>query len=314
MTALHEASHSRRRVLCALQNASRSAFAPEIDAWLPAPLGRTRGRSKLFSVFYEPLREAFGTCAIVPEMVIADRYLEADWVAVMGSIETDQQKPYLGVPPGHDRCLRLGMFFRVKANEIVEMRVLFDLPALAAQAGIALLPDFPGGKNRPSAPEAVSTGCSTTETEQTRALITSLIGGLNQLEGDNLRSMPQQDFWTDDMRWHGPWGIGTCHGFGEYLDFAQGPSVRSFPNRRGIWPKDAFVVEGAFGAFTGWPSLVGDFTGEPFRGIAPTGGPISQNIMDFYWRRGSQLACNWVFIDLIDFARQCGVDLLRPLG
>lgn len=308
-----DADRSRQLVLSALRNPTPSAFAPQADAWLPTPLGRVRARSKLFGVFYEPLIEAFGTCTIVPEMVIADRYKEADWVAVMGALQADQQNPYLGVPPGNGRCLRFGMFFRVESKEIVEMRVLFDLLALAAQAGIALLPDFPGRKDRPPAPQAVSTGCSTKETERTRALITSLIGGLNQLEGANLRSMPQQDFWTEDMRWYGPWGIGTCHGFAEYQEFAQGPSVRSFPNRRGVWPKDAFVVEGAFGAFTGWPSLVGDFTGEPFRGIASTGGPISQNIMDFYWRRGSQLARNWVFIDLIDFAAQCGVDLLRPL-
>ncbi len=66
-------------------------------------------------------------------------------------------------------------------------------------------------------------------------------------------------------------------------------------------------------AFTGWPSLRGTFTGEPFRGIAPTGGETGQYIMDFYVRRAEKLHENWILIDLIDFARQCGVDLLEKL-
>jgi hypothetical protein len=35
--------------------------------------------------------------------------------------------------------------------------------------------------------------------------------------------------------------------------------------------------------------------------------------MDFYVRRGEKLHENWILIDLIDFARQCGVDLLENL-
>lgn len=38
------------------------------------------------------------------------------------------------------------------------------------------------------------------------------------------------------------------------------------------------------------------------------------NIMDFYVRRGDKLHENWVLIDMVDFAAQCGVDLLAPLG
>jgi predicted ester cyclase len=66
-------------------------------------------------------------------------------------------------------------------------------------------------------------------------------------------------------------------------------------------------------AFTGWPSLTGTFDGLPFRGIEPTGKRIGQNIMDFYVRRDDKLHLNWVLIDLIDFAAQCGVDLLKGL-
>jgi hypothetical protein len=89
--------------------------------------------------------------------------------------------------------------------------------------------------------------------------------------------------------------------------------VSSFPNRRGGFHQ-ARIADGLTAAFTGWPSLRGDFTGESFRGIEPTGTPIGQNIMDFYVRRGDKLHENWVLIDLVDFAAQCGVDLLEGLS
>ena len=88
--------------------------------------------------------------------------------------------------------------------------------------------------------------------------------------------------------------------------------MASFPNRRGGFHQ-ARIADGLTAAFTGWPSLQGTFNGEPFRGIEPTGGPIGQNIMDFYVRRENKLHENWVLIDLIDFASQCGVDLLARI-
>jgi hypothetical protein len=139
-----------------------------------------------------------------------------------------------------------------------------------------------------------------------------MLGGCNRLDGSDLASMGMAAYWHDDMVWHGPWGVGSCRGFREFQDFAQAPSVSSFPNRRGGFHRARFA-DGVTACFTGWPSLRGDFTGVPFRGIAPTGGPIGQNIMDFYVRRGPKLHENWILIDLVDFAAQCGIDLLAAL-
>ena len=114
------------------------------------------------------------------------------------------------------------------------------------------------------------------------------------------------------MVWYGPWGVGGTSGFEEFQQWAQGPSVASFPNRRGGFHQARFA-DGVTACFTGWPSLQGVFDGVAFRGIEPTGGFIGQNIMDFYVRRGDRLLENWVLIDLVDFANQCGVDLLADL-
>ena len=98
----------------------------------------------------------------------------------------------------------------------------------------------------------------------------------------------------------------------EFRDYAQGPSVASFPNRRGGFHRARFA-DGVTAAFTGWPSLRGTFTGAPFHGVPPTGRPIGMNIMDFYVRRGDRLFENWVLIDLIDAWRQFGIDLMAEL-
>ena len=311
-------SSSRPIILDLLTAPTEAHFAPDVRAFLPAPLAGCQGVDALFEALYLPLQASFGTAAMQPQLMAADQYVGADWVAVMASLIADQSAPFLGVPPGRDRQLRFGLFFKVEGGLVSEIRVLFDLIGLASQAGIELLPPFEGRKTMPlpgddAALHLNAKGAPETESARSRDLVCALIGGLNQLKGSALQSMPQRDFWTDDMGWYGPWGIGGAEGFEEYQRFAQGPSVNSFPNRRGTWPKDAFVAEGAVAAFTGWPSLVGDFTGASFRGIAPTGGPIEQRIMDFYLRRGDRLWRNWVFIDLIDFAAQCGVDLLQPL-
>jgi predicted ester cyclase len=226
-------------------------------------------------------------------------------------------QPFLGIPAGPDiRRLRFGEFYRVAEGRIVEIRCLFDILGLAAQAGYRLLPPVPAGGEVATGPRLYN-GLSLAPQDpaasaKTLAIVDAMLGGCNALDGSDLTSMGMSRFWHEDMVWHGPWGIGSCHGYREFQDHAQGPSVSSFPNRRGGFHR-ARIADGLTAAFTGWPSLRGDFTGAPFRGIEPTGGPIGQTLMDFYVRRGDRLLENWVLIDLIDFAAQCGVDLLAGL-
>ena len=71
-------------------------------------------------------------------------------------------------------------------------------------------------------------------------------------------------------------------------------------------------TEGHFAASTGWPSLAGTHRND-YMGWAPTGRRIGWNIMDFWSRDGNLLLEDWVLIDLIDAARESGVDLLAKL-
>lgn len=298
-------------------SASEGSLAPDLAYHGPAPIDRLSGRDAVIARYHAPLARAFADGRREVHLFLGGSFEGSIWVATAGHFVGRMTKDWCGVPGGGDeRRLRFGEFYRVENGQVVELRCLLDIPGLAAQAGYRLLPPF-GGRDTPAPGPALVNGVcrgpqSPVETEATIRLVEDMLGGCNRLEGSDLASMGMGAFWHDDMVWHGPWGVGSCYGFREFEAFAQGPSVQSFPNRRGGFHRARFA-EGLTAAFTGWPSLRGDFTGKPFRGLAPTGGPIGQNIMDFYVRRGGKLHENWVLIDLVDFARQCGVDLLAAL-
>ncbi|HRK24368.1 MAG TPA: ester cyclase [Beijerinckiaceae bacterium] len=283
----------------------------------PAPLGLLTGRDQVLRQVYAPIANAFPLSRREPHLFLGGQFEGHVWVATTGYISGAMAGAWLGIPAGSgERRLRFGEFYRIENGRIVEIRCLFDILGLAAQAGYQLLPPFQGRAEPPPGP-ALGNGIALGEqdpeaTRYTLQLVEDMLGGCNRLNGSDLSSMGMAAYWHEDMVWHGPWGVGSSYGFREFQEFAQGPSVASFPNRRGGFHRARFA-DGLTAAFTGWPSLRGDFTGKPFRGIAPTGGPIGQNIMDFYVRRDDRLHENWILIDLIDFARQCGVDLLAPL-
>ena len=300
-------------------NPESSYLSDNLRFFGPAPLDVADGCQQFRELILEPLRRAMPRARKRPYLFLGGEYRGAIWIAATGNIEGEMQSPWLGIPAGLGiRKLRFGEFYRLDGARITEIRCLFDIPGLAAQAGIELLPKFDGLARIPDGPKGeiavVRKPQDLSETERTKRLASEMItDGCNRLHGNDLSSQSLERFWHCDMAWHGPWGIGSSFGMDEFYRYAQGPSVRSFPGRRGTWPKIAFPVEGAVAAFTGWPSLIGKFTGEPFRGIKPTNGPIGMTIMDFYLRRDDKLIENWVLIDLVKFAADCDVDLMAKL-
>ena len=296
----------------------RSAFSPCLRFWGPTPFGRLTGRDAFFECFILPVATCLDDAKKEPYLFLGDRFQGATWVAATGDIAAKMSKAWIGIPPFGGTCrLRFGEFYKIDGGVVTEMRCLLDIPGLAAQAGIEMLPASAGRSGVPPGPprsDGIILDPQPQEvTATTRSLVERMIAGCNQLLGSDLASQGMERFWHEDMAWHGPWGIGSCRGIEEFHNFAQEPSVRSFPSRRGTWPKDAFIADGRVAAFTSWPSLVGDFTGSPFLGIPPTQRSIGQTIMDFYIRRGNMLAENWVMIDLIRFAADCGIDLMAKL-
>jgi len=294
-----------------------ATFAPDVVFHGPAPIGDVTGRDALFETVFGPLARAFPVVQRRPYLFLGGTFQSETWVATTGDFVGVMAADWLGIPAArHTVRLRFGEFYRVADGRIAEVRCLYDVLGVAAQLGHHLLPPFGGRPDVPPGPANANGICLEAQdpevTQATLDLVEAMIGGCNRLDDRGLVSMGMDAFWHDDMLWHGPWGIGSCHGFLEFQDHAQGPSVASFPDRRGGHHR-ARIAEGVTAAFTGWPSLRGTFSGTPFRGLEPTGRPIGMNLMDFYVRRGDKLAENWVLIDLVDFWAQCGVDLLAEL-
>ncbi|MEO0491928.1 MAG: ester cyclase [Actinomycetota bacterium] len=314
---IDEVTAAKRLVWDAWSGRTETALHRDVVVHASAPIGRLDGVEATQDGLHHRLATSLPAHEWEPYLFLGGVWDDQVWVAHTGHITGVFDQPLWGIPPsGRTVSVRYGDFSRVENGATVEVRILFDIVGLAAQAGIHLLPEPPARNTLPPGPGAgngiVGNASDPAETASTLRLVEDMLGGCNRLDGSDLASMGMAAYWHDDMVWHGPHGIGSSFGFQEFQDFAQGPSVSSFPNRRGGFHQARFA-DGLTAAFTGWPSLQGDFTGAPFRGIEPTGGPIGQNIMDFYVRRGDKLHENWVLIDLIDFAAQCGVDLLKGL-
>ena len=49
-------------------------------------------------------------------------------------------------------------------------------------------------------------------------------------------------------------------------------------------------------------------------GMPATGKPGDMRVIDMYRREGDMLAANWIFIDLLHFWKQQGVDILERMA
>ena len=117
--------------------------------------------------------------------------------------------------------------------------------------------------------------------------------------------------WHENMIWWGPTGIGSSYTIERYIQQHAGPFRSSFKNRD-FNGHICRMAEGEFGGFFGWPNLTLEPTGG-FMGMPATGKSGEMRVIDIYRRDGDKLAENWVFIDLLHFWNQQGVDILSRM-
>ncbi len=285
------------------------------------PLRHLKGSAEIWARFWQPLLSALPDLTRRPYHFIGGHFEGGDWVCgtgdFIGTFANDWIIDNVVIhASGSSVHFRFGEFCKIAEGRIEEIRIIIDLPDLARQAGIKLLPPnygrdiwIPG----PLAGDGVLLDeQDLAESAKTLSLVEGMIfGGLNKYDQKSQDSQGLERFWHPHMVWHGPVGIGSAYGLAEFKKNAQGPIVRAFPDRKGVGHQ-ARIADGHFAASTGWPSLAGTHRNE-YMGWAPTGERIGWNIMDFWKRDGDLLAENWVMIDLIGAARESGVDLLVKL-
>jgi hypothetical protein len=313
--------------------------APDLIVNACAPFDQFTGLGRFTDAVWQPMAAAFTGLTRRPDIAIEGVFRDARWVSTTGHFEGVFAHDWLTIPAtGAPAAIRYGEFWRIVGEgsdaRLAECVLILDIVDVMHQAGFAVLPGYGGREGRVPGPTTrdgiVTRPADPAETAASLTLVEDMIyKGLLAYDGQTLASMNMAAYWTPDMRWYGPSPIGACASLHEFEVFHQAPFLRAFPDRRGGNHRSR-IAEGAYVASTGYPSITATFVGD-YLGVPATGETITMRVMD-WWRAeprtadstaaapgadpaaGLVLAENWVFIDLIDWCRQIGIDLFARLS
>lgn len=334
MTTLRAA---KRLVLdyCEALDAAEPPVLPEVlrkhtaddYAWRGVhPFGELEGAEAVADIFWAPARRSFGALQRRPDVFIAGRNTvaagEEIWVCQMGHLLGLFDRPWMGIPPTRRMCLiRYAEFHRIDSDHIAETALFVDLISVMRQAGHYPLPPSTGAAHVHPGPRThgglLFGEQDPVEGEETLGLVERMIADLSEANevgnrtGDN--RMPKEvlaETWHDDMIWWGPEGIGATYTIGRYQQQHQYPFRFNLDDKR-FNGHVARFAEGEYACSFGWANLTHTPTGG-FLGL-PRSTPADMRVVDVYRRDGAKLAENWVFIDLVHWLDQQGIDVLARM-
>ncbi|MGI9400411.1 MAG: ester cyclase [Rhizobiaceae bacterium] len=325
MKELQAAKHVVRKFHAVLDNANTARIPASLKdncrrnfLWRGVhPFGEILEPEQVAEEFWIPLRNAFCHLQRRDDIFFAGVNQmdngNSIWVASMGHLMGLFDETFLGIRPSQKiAMLRYCAFHRVEGDKITETCMHLDIPHLMMQAGQSPFAPQTGAHLVQPGPRTHDGLLYEAQPEnssaQTLSLINSMISNLGLWQsGLPLDEELAQD-WRDDMLWWGPAGIGSTYTIERYARQHAGPFRAGFVNRTAT-NHICRTAEGHYGGFFGWPN----FTAEPsggFMGMPATGKAGEFRVIDIYRREGDKLAENWVFIDLLHFWNQQGVDIL----
>lgn len=318
MTAWRYASAQRAASTTALISALENCVADKAVWHVSHPLNELVSRDAVIEKLWEPLLNAFPDLERRDDIFIAGDFKKTKWVASTGHFVGTFRNPWLNISPSDQLTfIRFSEFLEIEGHKIVSARLIIDIIGVARQAGIDLLPPGLGAEIIAPAP-ASQDGVQLfspdpTETNRTLTLLEAMIAGLMRYDRKSLESMGQDAFWHPNFLWFGPSGIGATRGLNGFEAYHQQPFLDFVPDRIG-GDHCARFADGAYAASCGWPSIRATTSGASWISTAlPSGIPITMRVMDFWRRKNDKLMENWVFIDIPDVFRQCGVDVFEKL-
>ena len=137
-----------------------------------------------------------------------------------------------------------------------------------------------------------------------KTVIVNMVKALNEHLIDG-----QGAYWADDAVWRGPAGAGVKKSLRHFQEGWQRPFLEAFPDKHTI--DEVLIAEGQYAAAMGTVSAT--HHGE-FLGAEGTGKQINLKYMDFWKVEDGKIVENWVLMDIVDFFRQIGIDLLDGKG
>jgi hypothetical protein len=286
------------------------------------PFHELTGPETVGETFWRPLKTALSRMQRRLDIFIAGKNtidgFATTWVASMGHLMGLFDEPWLNIRPTRKiGMLRYAAFHKVDGERITETAMFFDIPHLMMQAGLNPFPPQTGAHLVQPGPVTHEGLCfepqDPAEGEKTQAAIDFMCNDIRDWKGRTetglLDELPRS--WTDDMIWWGPAGIGATYTIPRYAEQHAGP-FRDGLTDRNFNGHLCRISEGKFGGFFGWPNLTLTPSGG-FMGMPGTGKPSDMRVIDMYRREGDKLTENWIFIDLLHFWNQQGLDVLGRL-
>lgn len=281
------------------------------------PFNELQGSDAVASLLWEPLHHSFRHLQRRPDIFMAG-ISEIDgtaWTCSMGHLMGLFDEDWLGIPATRKMAfLRYADFSRVEAGRIVETGFFCDIIGVMKQAGISPLPLQTGAELLVPGPRTHDGLLLQPQPEGETATTIALV---NQMKDDLVGSdegfgCPDHVLartWHDDMIWFGPSGIGSTFTIRRYQLQHQDPFRNGLRDVAFNGHVSRFA-EGHYAGWFGWPNLTMTPAGG-FLGLPATNLRVDMRVVDIYRRDGDKLAENWIFIDLLYWLLQQGVDLLK---
>jgi len=270
--------------------------------------------------FWKPLRQALTSIQRRQDIFMAGKNsLSNDnsiWVVSMGHLMGLHDRHWLNIPPTRKMAfLRYCEFNQVQDGKICQTAMWFDIPHLMVQAGVNPFPPQTGAQLVQPGP-MTHQGVMLDEqdpavSQKTLDTINNMITCMDNWKQDLSLEDELALSWHNDMIWWGPTGIGSSYTIERYAKQHSGPMRNAFTNRV-FHGHVCRLAEGHFGGWFGWPNLTVTPTGG-FMGMPSSDKPCDMRVIDIYRRDGDKLAENWVFIDMLHFWKQQGLDILDRL-
>jgi len=279
------------------------------------PFYEQHGASATADVFWKPFRQAFKPIQRRQDIFMAgtNDIDGTDWVCSMGHLMGLFDEDWLGIRPTRKMTfLRYADFNRIGDGKIIETGFFCDILSVMQQAGADPLPTQTGAAILTPGP-LTHDGLLFDEQDPGESLLTLKLVNemLQDLTGSGLHS-PQDELartWHPDMIWFGPAGIGATYTLDRYEEQHQGPFEDGLDNIE-FHGHECRFAEGNYAGWFGWSNLTMNPSGG-FLGLPASDQKVEMRVVDMYRREGEKLAENWIFIDLLYFLKQQGLDVLE---
>lgn len=271
--------------------------------------------------FWMPLKTSLTSLQRREDIFFSGHNVYADdqevWTCSMGHFLGLFDQDWLGIPATRKMVfLPYAEFHRIEDGKIAESALFIDIIRIMQQAGIDPFPHQTAASILQPGPHThdglLHEHSDPKQAQETLDLVQRMVTDLSALNASGNNNPPPELLartWHDDMIWYGPAGIGATFTIPRYQEQHQ------YPFRKQLGDKVfnghvTRIAEGHYAGWFGWPNLnnrnLGGFLGLPKSDVL-----AEMRVVDIYRRDGDKLAENWVFIDILYYLMQHGIDLLK---